>query len=55
LAWSLFIDLFAIACIVFSVTGVLLLKLHAANRPATWPVVGLGLLIPVLLILLFIH
>jgi hypothetical protein len=54
-AWSWFIDVFAIACLVFSITGLFILKMHAANRAATWPMVGLGLLIPTLLALLFIH
>jgi len=54
-AWSLFIDAFALACLVFCITGLLILKLHAANRPATWPVVGLGVVLPVLIALLFIH
>jgi hypothetical protein len=54
-AWSWFIDIFAVACLIFSITGLLILKFHAANRPATWPMVGMGVLIPVLLALLFIH
>lgn len=54
-AWNWFIDIFAAGCLVFSVTGLLILKFHAANRPSTWPVVGLGVLVPVLLALLFIH
>lgn len=54
-AWGWFIDLFAAATLVFSVTGLFILKLHAANRPSTWPVVGLGVVAPVLLALLFIH
>jgi hypothetical protein len=54
-AWSWFIDLFAVACIIFTVTGLFLLQLHASRRPATWPMVGAGLVIPVLLIILFIH
>lgn len=54
-AWSWFIDLFAAACLVFSITGLFILKLHAANRPTTWPMVGLGLVIPLLLAILFIH
>ena len=43
------------ACLVFSVTGLFILKMHAARRPFTWPMVGLGLLVPLLLALLFIH
>lgn len=55
LVWTWFIDVFAVACVIFSVSGLLLLQLHARRRPATWPMVGLGLLMPLLLALLFIH
>lgn len=54
-AWGWFIDVFAIACLVFCITGLFLLQLHARQRRMTWPYVGLGLVIPVLLALLFIH
>lgn len=54
-AWSWFIDLFAVACLLFSITGLLILKFHAVSRPSTWPLVGLGLVIPALLALLLIH
>jgi len=54
-AWSLFLDAFAIACIVFAATGFLLLALHARQRPRTWPVVSFGLVLPLVLALLFIH
>jgi hypothetical protein len=54
-AWRLFIDVFAVAALVFAITGLLLLKLHAPHRPSTWPMVGLGLALPFLLALLFIH
>lgn len=53
--WSWFIDLFAVACLVFSITGLLLLQLHSKHRPSTWPIVGFGLLLPALLVILFIH
>ncbi len=53
--WSWFIDIFALACLVFSITGLFILKMHATNRPTTWPIVGLGMLIPLLLAILFIH
>lgn len=53
--WSLFIDLFAVGCLVFSVSGLLILKMHAAQRLTTWPLVGLGVLIPLLIALLSIH
>lgn len=54
-AWSWFIDIFAAVCVVFSLTGLLLLQRQARTRPTTWPLTGLGLLLPVLLALLFIH
>jgi len=54
-AWSWFLDIFAGACILFTLTGLLLLQLHARHRPATWPIVAAGVVIPVILILVFIH
>jgi hypothetical protein len=54
-AWRWFLDVFAVACIVFCVTGLVLLHLHAAARPLTWPLVGLGFVVPALLAILFIH
>ena len=54
-AWKLFIDVFVVACIVFSVTGLFLLQLHAAKRRSTWPIVGMGLVIPAAIALFFIH
>lgn len=54
-AWSWFIDLFAAAAVIFCLTGLLLLQLHSKRRRGTWPVVGLGLVIPALLVVLFIH
>ena len=53
--WSWFLDIFAVACIVFCLTGFLILKMHAANRRSTWPVIGAGILAPQLLAILFIH
>jgi hypothetical protein len=54
-AWAWFIDVFAVACLLFSLTGLLILKFHAANRPLVWPIVGLGVLLPALLVILFVH
>ena len=53
--WYWFIDVFAVACVVFALTGLALLWLHARGRPSTWPLVGLGLLVPVIIALIFIH
>ena len=55
MAWSWFIDIFAASALLFSITGLFILKMHAANRPFTWPMVAMGLLVPMLLALLFIH
>ena len=54
-AWGWFLDVFAVACLVFCITGLFLLHLHARQRRMTWPLVGLGLLIPLLIALLLIH
>jgi len=54
-AWAWFIDIFAAVCVLFCVTGLGLLWFKSAPRPSTWPLVGLGLLIPALLALLFLH
>jgi hypothetical protein len=53
--WSWFIDIFALACLVFCITGFLIMKIHAANRPATWPIIGFGIVLPAVLALLFVH
>lgn len=54
-AWSWFIDIFAAGCVMFCVTGLLLLQLYAKGRPSTWPVVGFGLALPVLIAIFLIH
>lgn len=54
-AWFWFIDAFAVACIVFTLTGLLLLQLHARHRPSTWPLVATSLIVPLLLALFLIH
>jgi hypothetical protein len=53
--WSWFIDIFALACLVFCITGFLIMKIHAANRPSTWPIIGFGIVLPAVLALLFVH
>lgn len=54
-AWAWFIDLFALACVVFCLTGLILLQLHAHARKSTWPLVAAGLLLPLLLALFLVH
>jgi hypothetical protein len=54
-AWSWFIDIFAIACLIFCITGLFLLKMHATSRALTWPMVALGVVVPAVLAIMFIH
>lgn len=54
-AWRWFIDVLAAACLVFALTGLFLLWLHARRRPATWPLVGFGLVAPIVLLLVWVH
>lgn len=54
-AWGWFIDIFAAACLVFALTGLLILGLHARNRPMAWPLLALGAVLPALVLLLFVH
>jgi hypothetical protein len=53
--WSLFIDIFSFACLVFAITGLFLLWLHSAKRKSTWPLVAAGLAIPAAIAIIFIH
>jgi hypothetical protein len=53
--WFWFIDVLAVACLVFCITGLLILKIHAQHRALTWPLVGFGLALPALIAILFIH
>lgn len=54
-AWSIYIDALAIACLVFSLTGLILLQLHSVKRPATWPLILLSVFTPVLVLIFFLH
>jgi len=53
--WSLFIDVFAVACVLFAGTGLFLLQLNSGRRPSTWPIVAVGVVLPVVLLILFVH
>jgi len=54
-AWFWFIDIFAVACLIFTITGLILLQLHAKHRPSTWWLVGLGTAIPLIIAIFFLH
>lgn len=53
--WSWLVTAFAACCVIFSLTGLAILQIRARSRWQVWPVVGLGVLIPAVLILIFIH
>jgi len=53
--WQWFIDIFSVVVIIFTITGLQLLMRQAPHKASTWPVTALGALIPVLIMLVFIH
>jgi hypothetical protein len=53
--WKWFLDIFVFACIVFSLTGLVLLWMHSKHRKSTWPIVAMGLVIPALIAIFLIH
>ena len=55
MAWIYFMDVFALACIIFSITGFLLLQRYADTRSQTWPLLIAGLVVPILFMLFLIH
>jgi len=55
IAWKWFLDVFAIGSLIFCFTGLYLLYFHARHRQMTWPVVALGLVIPLVLAILMSH
>ncbi|MFD2301890.1 PepSY-associated TM helix domain-containing protein [Roseibacillus ishigakijimensis] len=54
-AWSWYLDIFSVACVIFTLTGLALLWVHCKRRPSTWPLVAGGVVLPIVLILFFIH
>ena len=53
-AWFYFIDVTAVICLLFAITGLLLLYVHAGKRRSTWPLVGLGTAVPFVLYWVFV-
>ena len=53
--WFWFLDIFSVACVVFSLTGLWLLQIHAGKRASTWPLTVLGFVVPAVIALVFIH
>ncbi|MDU0355329.1 PepSY-associated TM helix domain-containing protein [Paraglaciecola aquimarina] len=54
-AWVWFIDGFAVCSVIFCLSGLWLLYKQAAFRLSTWPIVALGVLLPLVIILLSLH
>lgn len=54
-AWSWFIDIFSVLCLVFSLSGLWLLARYVKQRPGTWPLVTLGVVAPLILLVLAAH
>lgn len=55
IAWTIFIDIVALAILFFSITGLVLLWIQARQRTSTWPLVGGGVVLVVALMLFFAH
>jgi uncharacterized protein len=55
LVWWIFIDVVAAACLFFSITGLILLQIQARQRKSTWPLIGGGVAIVILLMIFFAH
>ncbi|GAC20666.1 PepSY-associated TM helix domain-containing protein [Paraglaciecola arctica] len=54
-AWVWFIDIFAVCSIVFCLSGLWLLYKQSTFRLSTWPIVALGILLPLVIILTSLH
>lgn len=54
-SWAWFLDIFSIACVIFCLTGLGLLWVHARRRPSTWPVVAAGIVLPILILIFLAH
>jgi hypothetical protein len=55
IVWWIFIDVVAAACLFFSITGLILLQIQARQRKSTWPLIGGGIAIVILLMIFFAH
>jgi hypothetical protein len=55
MAWTIFIDVVAVAVLFFSITGLVLLWIQARQRTSTWPLIGGGVVLVAALMILFAH
>ncbi len=54
LPWVVLIDAVSVICLVFAVSGLVLLWAHASKRASTWPLVGLGVGAPLAVFFWFV-
>ena len=53
--WHLYINIFAIAVVIFALSGFVLLLYAANNRAITWPLIIGGLALPLIILLALLH
>lgn len=53
--WSWFIDAVGIVCVVFTLSGLLLLQIHSSYRRHTWTVVAAGVAVPAVILIVVLH
>jgi hypothetical protein len=53
--WFWFLDIFSVAAILFCITGLVLLWMHASRRPPTWFIVAAGLAVPAIIAVFLVH
>lgn len=55
LVWGVLIDITALACVIFCISGLGLLAFNSGVRASTWPLTSLGVILPVIVYVLFVH
>ena len=53
--WGLMIDITALACVIFCISGLGLLAINARVRRSTWPLTTFGVVAPIIAYILFVH
>jgi len=54
-AWQWFLDAFAIISLIFCISGLWLLIQYGRQRPGTWPITALGVVLPLIILILTVH
>lgn len=53
--WGWFIDAVGVVCVVFTLSGLLLLQIHSSYRRHTWTIVLAGVAVPAIILVVFLH